>query len=182
MNEMFCPKCGQQQLSEDVRFCSRCGFQMHVITHLLEKNGALAGFEIEPTEKTSLYKRIISSAGAKLIFVSIVIAIFFFLIALFTNTPQILTFPFFLFVIGTAMIVYKLLFGEQPIRAAEEGFYRSKSPNKTGSPNELPPLQNEPVSFYESPRRTTGELIQPPPSVTEPTTKLLEQDGKTNEL
>ena len=145
---------------------------MHVVTHLLETNGALAGFEIETPEKISLYKRITSSAGAKLIFISIVIAIFFFMIALFTNTPQILMLPFFLFVIGAAMIVYKLIFSEQPNTAAEEGFYKSKNLNRTGSPNELPPLQNEPVSFYESPRRKTGELIQPPPSVTEPTTKL----------
>lgn len=32
---MFCPKCGQQQVSDEVRFCSRCGFQLEVVKTLL---------------------------------------------------------------------------------------------------------------------------------------------------
>lgn len=179
---MYCPKCSQQQVSEDVRFCSRCGFQMHVVVRLLETNGVLAGFEPEMPEKISLYKRITSSAGAKLVFISIVMTIFLFIIALFTNTPQILVLPFFLFVIGAAMIIYKLIFGEKPNAATDANFYQPKNLNQTKSSKELPSIQTEPVSFYESPRRTTGELRQPPPSVTESTTKLLEPDGKTNEL
>lgn len=156
---------------------------MHVVAHLLETNGALAGFEPEEAETVSLYKRITSSAGAKLVFISIVMAIFFFLIALFTNTPQILVLPFFLFVIGTSIILYKLVFGEKPNAAADANFYKSKNLKQKKSSKELPPMQTEPVSFYESPRRTTGEFRQPPPSVTDPTTKLFEPDsGKTNEL
>jgi len=179
---MYCPKCSQQQVSEDVRFCSRCGFQMHVVARLLETNGVLEGFEPEEKEKISLYRRITSSAGAKVMFISVVIAIFVFFLALFNDAPQLLIFPFLLFVIGAAMLAYKMLFGEKTNIAAEDHFYKSKNFNRTKSPNELPPMQSEPISFYESPRRTTGELIQPPPSITEPTTKLLEQDGKTNEL
>lgn len=179
---MYCPKCSQQQVSEDVRFCSRCGFQMHVVAHLLETNGALAGFEMEPTEKISLYKRITSSAGAKVMFISIVIAIFVFFLALISNTPQLLALPFFLFVIGAAMIIYKLLFGEKSQVSTEENYYKPKNLSRAESPNELPPMQSIPIDAYESPRRKTGKLRQPPPSVTEPTTKLLEPDGKTNEL
>ena len=156
---------------------------MHVVAHLLETNGALAVFEPEEAENVSLYKRITSSAGAKLVFISIVLAIFFFIIALFTNTPQILVMPVFLFIIGTSMILYKLVFGEKPTAATDANFYKSKNLKQTKSSKELPPMQTEPVSFYESPRRSTGELRKPPPSVTDPTTKLLEHDsGKTNEL
>lgn len=32
---MFCPKCGQQQVSDEVRFCSRCGFQLEAVKMLL---------------------------------------------------------------------------------------------------------------------------------------------------
>jgi len=28
---MFCPKCGQQQVSEEIRFCSRCGFRLDMV-------------------------------------------------------------------------------------------------------------------------------------------------------
>lgn len=181
MNEMFCPNCGQQQVSEDVRFCSRCGFQMHVVARLLETGGALAGFEAEATGKKSLFKRITSSAGAKVMFVSVVMFIFVFFLALIANAPQFLAIPFFLFVIGAAMVIYKLLFGEKNNIVGDENFYQSKNINRTNSPNELPPSRSVPVSAYENPRSKANEIRQPP-SVTEPTTKLLEPDGKTNEL
>src|SRR5215213_2572048 len=44
---MFCPKCGQQQSSNEVRFCSRCGFQLEVVKELLITDGALAWPEAE---------------------------------------------------------------------------------------------------------------------------------------
>ena len=103
--EMFCPKCSQQQASDDVRFCSRCGFQMHVVAHLLETNGALVGFDAEEPEAPWLYRRMTSSAGAKVMFVSVVLFIFGFILALFAGSPEFLIPPFILFVIGMAMIV-----------------------------------------------------------------------------
>ena len=33
---MFCPKCSQAQVSEKVRFCSRCGFRLDTIKELIE--------------------------------------------------------------------------------------------------------------------------------------------------
>lgn len=32
---MYCPKCSQQQASDHVRFCSRCGFQLNIVKELL---------------------------------------------------------------------------------------------------------------------------------------------------
>ncbi len=32
---MYCPQCSQEQVSEHVRFCSRCGFQLNVVKELL---------------------------------------------------------------------------------------------------------------------------------------------------
>ncbi|HEX8853881.1 MAG TPA: hypothetical protein VF754_10365, partial [Pyrinomonadaceae bacterium] len=32
---MFCPKCGQQQVSGEVRFCPRCGFQLESVKALV---------------------------------------------------------------------------------------------------------------------------------------------------
>jgi uncharacterized membrane protein YvbJ len=36
---MFCPKCGQQQLSEETKFCSRCGFLLTAVWDLVSNNG-----------------------------------------------------------------------------------------------------------------------------------------------
>src|SRR5215207_7207025 len=49
---MFCPKCGQQQLSNSVRFCPRCGFQLEVVRELLATDGVLVLKE-ELTESSS---------------------------------------------------------------------------------------------------------------------------------
>ena len=38
---MFCPQCGQQQVSGDIRFCSRCGLPLNVVAEVLAAGGAL---------------------------------------------------------------------------------------------------------------------------------------------
>src|SRR5215467_2059632 len=38
---MYCPQCGQQQLSGSVRFCSRCGFPLDGVIQLLGNGGML---------------------------------------------------------------------------------------------------------------------------------------------
>jgi uncharacterized membrane protein YvbJ len=32
---MFCPQCGHQQASDNVRFCSRCGLSLGLVTDVL---------------------------------------------------------------------------------------------------------------------------------------------------
>ncbi len=36
---MFCPRCGQQQVSQDTRFCSRCGLSLDLLADLLSDDG-----------------------------------------------------------------------------------------------------------------------------------------------
>src|SRR5215207_8031007 len=43
---MFCPQCGQQQVSDVARFCSRCGFQLAAVSGLLATGGR--GADPEP--------------------------------------------------------------------------------------------------------------------------------------
>ena len=44
---MYCPKCGQQQVSEEVRFCARCGFTLAAV------KAGLAGDEVALATPTS---------------------------------------------------------------------------------------------------------------------------------
>lgn len=44
---MHCPKCGQKQISDEMRFCSRCGFALGVVTELIITGGTLPGLEAE---------------------------------------------------------------------------------------------------------------------------------------
>ena len=37
---MYCPKCGHQQVSDDMRFCSRCGISLGLVTELVSDSSA----------------------------------------------------------------------------------------------------------------------------------------------
>jgi hypothetical protein len=36
---MFCPQCGSQQVTDEIRFCSRCGLPLGLVTDLLANSG-----------------------------------------------------------------------------------------------------------------------------------------------
>src|SRR5688572_1304871 len=36
---MFCPQCGHRQVSNEMRFCSRCGLPLDLVTDLLDGSG-----------------------------------------------------------------------------------------------------------------------------------------------
>src|SRR5215213_2545437 len=38
---MHCPRCGQQQASEETKFCSRCGFPLGLVSEILAHGGFL---------------------------------------------------------------------------------------------------------------------------------------------
>src|SRR5713226_2420517 len=44
---MHCPQCGQQKVADVVRFCSRCGFLLDGVMHLLATGGTLPGFQLD---------------------------------------------------------------------------------------------------------------------------------------
>lgn len=44
---MHCPKCGQQQVLDEMRFCSRCGFALGIVTELILTGGTLPERETE---------------------------------------------------------------------------------------------------------------------------------------
>jgi predicted amidophosphoribosyltransferase len=40
---MYCPQCSQEQIAEEMRFCSRCGLPLEIVSQLVRNGGALAG-------------------------------------------------------------------------------------------------------------------------------------------
>src|SRR5262245_2787016 len=40
---MHCPKCGQQQVSDEIRFCSRCGLPLTEIATVVANEGVIPG-------------------------------------------------------------------------------------------------------------------------------------------
>src|SRR5437773_1928823 len=48
---MFCPRCGQQQATDSMRFCARCGFALEGSMVVLAHGGMLPHYEPAPGEK-----------------------------------------------------------------------------------------------------------------------------------
>jgi hypothetical protein len=69
---MFCPKCSQAQVSEKIRFCSRCGFRLDGIKELIASEERPAAGQTRVESLLPLQKDI--STGAGLMFIGGVVA------------------------------------------------------------------------------------------------------------
>jgi hypothetical protein len=171
---MFCPKCSQEQVSDETRFCSRCGFQLNVVKALLAEESLPQSAEIQKPDR-SLRKRDVT-IGAALMFVCA------FLVAVFTvamppnHSSRILllivAWLLLSFLINIKPLIRFFLRGENS--SMDEKLLPSKLTAVFNSEKQnaaLPSAQSIPADFM-MPAANTAEMA-PPPSVTEPTTNLL---------
>lgn len=169
---MFCPRCGQQQFTEDVRFCPRCGLSLASVPALV------AGFEASTAPEGEARggrwkKRKHVRRGAKLMFFSAVLFPIFFGLAIVADSPGPLVVPLTVFLAGLAWMLYFVLFGEE---AAQDSAGRGREGLREGrNAPPLPPATFVPASGFGARPAHTADMAQPP-SVTEQTTKLLDQD------
>jgi hypothetical protein len=149
---MFCPNCGQEQASESVRFCSRCGFKLN------------------PVEET-LAKLLIKLA---MYLVLVICAIFGW--GSFTTGPAYMQVRVIITLI--AAVTFYLLFSRDLNYMFHKLFSQHVEPQKQvtqGSEQPaLPPAQGMPLPTRGSQRINTAEMVQPP-SVTEHTTLLVDK-------
>ena len=178
---MFCPQCGQQQISDEMRFCSRCGFALGVVTELIAHDGALAPHREESAKpsrrQTRMYKGLVLLASSFL----------FGLICLaFTKAGA----PLEIFAImGTFFSIIVGFFGVVQLLTAylsDEDAQNQKQASSQAIPGRpaqldaparraaLPQAQGTPATDWR-PRPQTAEMAQPA-SVTENTTKLLDDE------
>ena len=186
---MFCPQCGQRQISNEARFCPACGFPLEVVGELLAGGGRLhwrppaaaASSELSPRQKGI-------RQGAMLMLTTLLVVP---LLAIFGVAMLGLPGEFValaavgLPVGGFLRIIYALLFESNgpPLHAAAQPAYIPPPaiPNYLGTPppqsHTLPPRQSTPIPTpVRPPRYNTGELTEPPrSSVTDHTTRLLDK-------
>ena len=179
---MYCPHCGQQQTSNVIRFCSRCGFPMEGVNQLLANGGLMPTYSSDPgTTEISPRKKGVKQGGLLLLLGVVVVPALgvlygwsdFNLFGFFASLAAVL-----LFIGGPLRMLYAALFEEgakqpmvrrpytpQPVRPAQFG-----NQVRAGA---LPPPSVTPATDWR-PRSVTGELVRP--SVTEGTTRLLNKD------
>jgi hypothetical protein len=179
---MFCPQCGQQQVSDAARFCSRCGFQLAAVSGLLATGGRGAepapAFEAVPAPPSP--KRKGAQLGGKLMLSgAFLIPVLAILSEIIGSPEELALLGVIAFVAGMFRLLYALLF--------EDGTYRRQlqpqhayapQPQQFAPPqavSALPPQQSQPARSYAPPRPDTAELTYRP-SVTEGTTRLLDRE------
>jgi hypothetical protein len=182
---MFCPQCGQKQLSDGARFCSSCGFRLEAVTQLLATNGQAhweppqASGPRPPSPRRKGVKQ-----GVMLFSLGILLVP---MLAIIDFPEEIVGLAAIIcFVGGILRMLYALFFEESAATAAPPplpGYVPPAVPpnyfGARGSENALPPAQAQPSAGYRPRRFDTGELMNPPPSVVDHTTRLL--DKQTDE-
>jgi hypothetical protein len=174
---MYCPQCGQQQVSESVRFCSRCGFSLRVVTELLISDGVLVERRDKGAESRLSPRQKGVRLGALLMLTSFLIALIQALMPTLVDKLVVLAAPVVIcFLVGFVRLLYALFF-EEGVGRSKETALRNREAVALGDSvgTALPPAQSIPVSDWQ-PRANTAEMARPL-SVTEGTTKLLENDS-----
>jgi hypothetical protein len=171
---MHCPRCGQQIISDDMRFCKHCGLALDGVKDLLAppvpvKDSSPGLLRIRVGADQRSLRGLNQSAYLLLLsFVPIVLAIAQGVFS-FTLLPSLLLIKGFYVLLA----ITALRFGY----AIYEAKQAAKSPRKARAGMsthelELPKADSSSVTALSAQPANGAELIQPP-SITEHTTKLL---------
>jgi hypothetical protein len=179
---MYCPKCGQQQVDDNVRFCSRCGFPLASVTELLASGGTLHLAQTASYRSTLSPRQKGIRQGALMMLSTLLIVPVMGIVAVaMLGLPGELVglTAVILFMGGLLRILYAVFLEEsEPVRPpqATPHYVPPGSPARLSTPargTALPPPQGTPAPSWRRPV-DTSELV-PPPSVTENTTRLLDE-------
>lgn len=186
---MFCPKCSQQQSSDEARFCSRCGFQLGVVKAALAADESQATSPLVATPATPATpersrRQRDKTVGAFLMFL---VAL---LVAVGTNDAppdseaRVIILIFWWFVLTfllNARPLWRYFFGKEdsaastPAPKGRRGIFRRGARAQEQQQHALPPAHSVPVTNVGvRPPFNTAEVVRPP-SVTEGTTNLLDK-------
>ncbi len=177
---MYCPKCSQEQVSEEMRFCSRCGFSLTAVRELIVSGNALTAPGSEVQARSSGQKAV--RRGAWIMLGCLAFTLFVgFLAAIDDDFAVLLVLPLLGFIIGILNVFYGAFWADKRAlkRAAAKSLAVPTTPNQLGAPAraELPASRMAPIESFSGKRGATAEMIQSPPSVTENTTRLLDEES-----
>ncbi|MGB9179501.1 MAG: hypothetical protein WCB68_09690 [Pyrinomonadaceae bacterium] len=178
---MFCPQCGQQQATGPVRFCSRCGFALDGVAEVMAHGGILPVRYAEAGKNELAPRQKGIRQGVMLMLCTLLVVPVISIITVQLRIAPQFFIPlsaFICFIGGLLRILYAALFETDAPRAAALAPAPSYVPpaELTGArrPSFLPPQQSAPVTDWRG-RKNTAELVAPPSSVTENTTRLLDE-------
>jgi hypothetical protein len=182
---MYCPKCSQLQVSDEIQFCSRCGLRLNNLKEIVLAEGKLEVSQAQASEdKLSPRQKGVRQGVVLMVLSVVLIPAYILLAALFPPNDQLVessvsdtpfekisqAILFTLFLCGLARMLYARFFQEgKRIEEIEPEIYQL---GNSASNYALPPAQSIPVSGFGTWRANTGEMAQSP-RVTEHTTNSL---------
>ena len=173
---MYCPNCGQQQISDEMRFCSRCGLALSGLAEWLAggRLPAKPREEAQPPAGLSPRRKGIRRAAKLMFFSGVLFPVFLvFSIAADEGAPMVI--PVILFFISVVLMLYARLFSDKTVPAiAMNQAAQTSTLSSASARGALPTATNTPIPAGRQHVRT-NELAQPP-SVTENTTRLLDNE------
>jgi hypothetical protein len=171
---MYCPNCGQQQISDEMRFCSRCGLALSGLAEWLA-SGRLPAKRADDAPVAALSpRRKGMRRAAKLMFFSGVLFPVFLVFSIAAEEPGPIVVPFVLFFVSLVMLLYARLFSDKTVPVNHQ-VAQTTALGSTSARGSLPPAGNIPMPGVGRQRVRTNELAQPP-SVTEHTTRLFDNE------
>jgi hypothetical protein len=185
---MFCPTCGQHQVAENSRFCSRCGFLLTGITEVIANNGVNPNQSIQTISQSleSPRKKGVKK-GAWIILVGMLLIVpLLGVLHILTDTEPFLAgiATIISFFGGILRIIYALMFQDaspQQIAQTNISQFENQQFLSSHQAKSLPPQQSIPVTDYVAPQagswRDTNDFVKQP-SVVDSTTKLLQKDDQ----
>src|SRR4051812_10289176 len=179
---IHCPSCGQQQVSNETKFCSRCGMPLTVVSEVVANGGFLP--QLAALEQMNFKKPIFSKKNGVLVGVIWFIFLTMFMTAFLgiLNRPdELIGIVAITGVFGAMMIIIGSLVALPSSKPPVIYPAHMAPPQMPGTHSQgaLPPPRSVPVSNYAPPGagswRDTNDLV---PSVTESTTRLLNEEDK----
>ena len=181
--KVYCPRCSQEQISNETRFCSRCGFLMTGIAEIVMQGGVPQQLESNAEKPITPRRRGLKQGGSFFLLGIFIVPLLGILSLLFNFKGEIIGLAAVIFFLGGVLrMIYALIFeSSNPAeKTLEQNVYQTaqKLLNKKPQANALPPTQSVPASSYIPPMqgnwRDTNDLT--PTSVTDNTTKLLQKE------
>jgi hypothetical protein len=180
---MFCPRCGQQA-AEEVRFCSRCGLPLDAAAEIVGAGGSPDWYQSKTEAAVALTPRqrgtrkgLMLTAGG-LIFFGVAI-----LLTAFKEDFFVLLMPAgVLLTVGVMRMLYGLLLEDHKPekktseRLADAAGSGAELARGSARVKELPHARAVPASLYANAAADTSDMAASPLSVTESTTRLLDED------
>lgn len=178
---MFCPQCGQQQVGDGARFCSRCGFQLEAVSGLLASGGVPLVYAGPPAELgPPSPRRKGAQFGGKLLLTGLFLMPVLGIMSEVIGSPgEFALVGLLIFMAGLFRLLYALLFEDGPFRRQPVRHPGYVPPGQFAPPpaaSALPPPQGAHARGYVPPPRADTSDLSYRPSVTEGPTRMLDRE------